>query len=270
MCKKDVHNMHHDPDMDIEEFTSHDIPVRRIQIKTEQSAKAFGRDCGQYITMYTGPLDGLIDFEGACECLIEQLRPMLEPYYGKPLCICGIGNRDSEFDSLGPETVKRIRLTEYEAFSFTSVFEKAATICPGTISQTGLPTETIISGVVSAMNAACILTIDSSMCRDLETLCSTIQLCDAGMRSWWGTADLRQSSLGIPVISIVMPTAISIGDLCNEENSRSDLFMSPIHVSNAIELAAFVIGCAITRIIYPHLDYEKCKQLITLFLLGIV
>ena len=49
------------------------------------------------------------NFEGACTCLVEQLQPLLAPFFGKSLCICGVGNRDLEFDSLGPETAKRIR-----------------------------------------------------------------------------------------------------------------------------------------------------------------
>lgn len=271
MCNKDGFPTLSDSDIKVDDFISHDIPVHRVHVKTERAAKLLGRKCGQYIILNTGPLEMLIDFEKACDCLIEQLRPMLEPFYGKSLCICGIGNRDREVDSLGPETARRIRPNLCETFSFESVFEKVAVICPGVSGYTNLLSETVIAGVVSSMNASCILTIDSCKCGDIVNLCSTIQFNDTGMKSYWGTADIHLKSVGAPIVSIAMPTVISVDDILGSvKSSRADLFLSPTHVSNAIETAAFIISCAIYRIIYPNLDYEHCKQMIMFGLLGIM
>ena len=75
-----------------EEFVSHGINISCVYVKSEQAAELLEKECGLYITLRTGVLDGVINFENICICLVEQLRPLLADYFGKPLCIYGIGN----------------------------------------------------------------------------------------------------------------------------------------------------------------------------------
>ena len=84
--------------MQIKEFVSHGIPVTQVQVETEQDVKVLDRAQGRYVTLELGPLTRLVDFEGACACLVEQLKPMLEPCFGKPLCVCGMGNQNVPSD----------------------------------------------------------------------------------------------------------------------------------------------------------------------------
>lgn len=255
--------------VDFQELQSCNIPVLRVCIQSEQAAQALKKPCGTYITLKTGQLSELVSLEKVCNCLVEQLRPFLAPYFGKALCICGIGNGDLPADALGPETAKRIRPHMYEAMSVQSNFSKIAVICPGVLGYTNLATETIIAGIASEMNAACVLTVDSCVAKESERLCSCIQLSDTGMDSYLGTANLRRSSVGIPVVSIAVPTAIQMNTLV-QENGSSDLSLTPAHVSDVIDTAAQIISCAITQTAYPTLDYEDCKQCIGLFAHGLL
>ena len=255
--------------VETEKLISHEILVSRVWVKSEQAAEELDKPCGLYITINTGPLDKLVDFENICACLVEQLQPILAPFYGKPLCICGIGNKEFEFDSLGPEAANRIRPQMYETFTKKSNFETIAAICPGVSGNTNLPSESIIYSVAATMNAACVLTIDSCHCGDLERLCSTIQLTNTGMQGYLGTVNLRQASLGVPVISVAVPTAIKADNLSETNDCTTDLFLTSTYISEAINTAAFIISCAIAQIAYPDLDYESCKQCIGLFLTGI-
>jgi len=116
--------------VDVEEFKSYDIPVNKVCILAEEAAKFLNKPCGTYITITTGPLDELAPLENLCSCLVEQLKPLLELYFGKTVCICGIGNRNIDADSLGPETAKRIWPYMYEKFKIESNFSKLAVICP--------------------------------------------------------------------------------------------------------------------------------------------
>lgn len=258
------------PSVETEELISHGFSVSHVRAQSEQGTKDLKRPCGRYTTISTGPLGKLVDFENACACLVEQLQPMLAPFFGKPLCICGIGNRDFEFDSLGPEVAKRIMSKVYEATAKKSNFEKIAIICPDVSTHTNLSTTSIISSIASEMNAACVLTIYSCHCGNLECLCSSIQLTNNGMQTYKEKMLFSQSSLGIPVISISVPTAIRANALSEAENCMPDFFLTPSHVSEAVRIAAFIIACSITLIAYPYLDYEDCKQSIGLFLNGIV
>lgn len=256
--------------MRADEFVSHGIPVTQVQVETEQDMKGLNRARGQYITLETGPLTHLVDFEGACACLVEQLRPLLEPYFGKPICVCGMGNPDMPSDRLGPETAKRFQPHMYDIFAERSNFEKIAVVCPGTSVLTNLATETIVSGVVSAMGATCVVAVDSCATKDAERLCATIQLTDSGVESQSKTAHLCQATVGVPVIAVVVPTAISVATPSDDGAGEKGLLLAPVQVAEAISIASFIIACAITQIAYPELDYGSCKQYIEFCLRGII
>ena len=258
------------PSVITDEFMSHGFSVSRSRVRTEQAAKELNRPCGVYTSISTGLLNHLVDYENACACLIEQLQPMLSPYFGKPLCICGIGNRNLVCDSLGLEVAQRIQPEMFELSTKKLNFKKIAVICPGIEGYTNLSSASIISSIASVMDAACVLTIDSCRCGDLERLCSTIQLSNAGMQTFAEKIPFNRASLGVPVVSIVVPTTIRTEDLSASENPGSGFFLTHAHVSEAISMAAFIIACAVIQIAYPELDYENCKQYIGFFLNGIV
>ncbi len=251
--------------VDFEEFTLYDIPVLRVHVLTEEAAEDLKKPCGTYTTLTTGLLDVPDSLENIFNCLVEQLRPYLEPYFGKPLCICGIGNRDIPADSLGPEVARRIAPNFSETLKLQSNFSKVAVICPGVFGKTNFPTEKAVSVAAAAMNAACVLTIDATVTQGLDRLCSTIQLTDAGMDNRWQQFSLRQSSLGVPVVSIGVPTAIPLSALPPEDDALKISSLTPSNIGDITDVAAFVIACAITKIIYPALDYEDCKKCIELF-----
>ena len=256
--------------MDIKEYISHGVPVTWSRIQTEQVSEALGRPCGQYITLKTGPLDKLIFFENVCSCLVEQLQPLLAPYFGKTLCVCGLGNQDLAPDALGPEVARRFRPKMFESFVKKSRFGKIAMICPGTNGCTNLSTAEIIASIVNTIHAACVLVVDASRCRDVEDLCSMICLTDNGMRTYSNAVDLRQSSVGVPVITIGVPTATRAPVEPGAESGDPELLLTPINVSDIIQTTSSIIACAIAQVAFPELDYEGCKQYIGLFLNGII
>lgn len=158
----------------------------------------------------------------------------------------------------------------YDIFTERSNFEKIAVVCPGTGALTNLTTETIISGVVSAMGAACVVAVDSCVTKDAKRLCAAIHLTDSGIKNQGRTAHLCQTTVGVPVIAVAVPTAISAAVLSDDEVGEKGLLLAPVHVAEAISIASFIIACAIAQIAYPELDYESCKQYIGLALHGII
>ena len=254
--------------MQAREFVSHGIPVTQVQVETEQDMKDLNRAQGRYVTLELGPLTRLVDFEGACACLVEQLKTLLEPYFGKALCVCGMGSQDVPSDCLGPETARRFQPHMYDIFTERSNFEKIAVVCPGTSALTNLATETIVSGVVSAMGAACVVAVDSSVTKDAAMLCAAIHLADSGVENQGKTAHLCQTTVGVPVIDVAVPTAISALAPSSDDAGEKELLLAPVQVAEAISIASFIIACAIAQIAYPELDYESCKQYIELALHG--
>ena len=156
----------------------------------------------------------------------------------------------------------------YDIFTERSNFEKIAVVCPGTSALTNLATETIVSGVVSAMGAACVVAVDSSVTKDAAMLCAAIHLADSGVENQGKTAHLCQTTVGVPVIAVAVPTAISALAPTSDDAGEKELLLAPVQVAEAISIASFIIACAIAQTAYPELDYESCKQYIELALHG--
>ena len=226
--------------MQVREFVSHGIPVTQVQVETEQDVKVLDRAQGRYVTLELGPLTRLVDFEGACACLV------------------------------GPETARRFQPHMYDIFTERSNFEKIAVVCPGTSALTNLATETIISGIVSGMDAACVVVVDSSATKDAKSLCATVHLTDSGIKSQSKTARLCQATIGVPVIAVAVPTAISALAPSSDDAGEEELLLAPVQVAEAISIASFMIACAIAQIAYPELDYESCRRYIGLLLNGVI
>ena len=266
-----MQNIYNKDGIAVQNFVSHGIQVRQTRVLTETASKALNRDRGLYTTIQTGPLDQLVGGEPVCACLSEQLNLYLSSFLEKRLCICGIGNRELTSDSLGPKATQLISPQLYEALPLRCNFEKIAVVCPSVSGITNLDTETTIAAIVSAMEADCVLTIDACACGDIEDLCSNIQLADTGMRSFQRASSLQETTVGVPVISIGVPTAIQASSLPADNHAISDrLVLTPTHIEEAIKVGAFIISCAILQAAYPELDYETCKNYIGMSIYGVI
>ncbi len=255
--------------MELYNYKSHEVPVTFVCVQTEEDSKELDRPCGQYITLETGPLHDLTFAENVCDCLADHLRLLLKPFFGKPLCIFGVGNPALPADSLGPEVAKRFLPAAYESFIRKSNFEKITMVCPGVIAQTNISSEKIIASIASTIQAACVLIIDSSTGSDIETLCGSICLTDNGTRSYQ-QVDLCEATLGVPVFSVGVPMAIPASKLCDGKNVDADLLVTPVRVMEATTSASKIIACAIAQAAYPELDYEDCRQYVEFFLHNII
>lgn len=241
---------------EFEETVIHNIPVSRIHIKDEAIAGLLGKSVGHYTTLQTGPLNEYKRLEDICSCLTEELRQYLAPHMGKTLLICGVGNADLSYDSLGPETAKRI----YPKIDMESAFEKAAVFCPGVVGTTNIRTAPVISSIASSADAACVLVIDAAECHNYEDICSCINLTDAGVHVGKDAEPIDESTIGKPVITIGVPTSIRAEHLGIEV--PCDDFLTITEIGNVIKCAASVISCAVLQVVYPELDYEASKMLV--------
>jgi len=205
----EIGNFMKPPHVETTEILSHEIPVSQVRVNSELAAAILEKHCGLYITIETGPLTKAVDYKKICSCLVDQLSPLLSPFFGKVLCICGIGNHRLAHDSLGPEVVQRFLPKIYDTMCLQSNFKQIVACCPGVIAQTNVPAETLIFGIVDKTEAVCLLTIDACACKDVDRLCGSIQLSDGGLDIHSGSSFLHQSTIGIPVISVGVPTLIS-------------------------------------------------------------
>lgn len=93
-------------------------------------------------------------------------------------------------------------------------------IAPGVLGTTGIETVEILKGIVENIKPKLLIVIDALASRSIERISSTVQLSDTGIVPGAGVGNTRseisKNTLGIPVISIGIPTVVETAVLVND------------------------------------------------------
>ena len=190
-------------------------------VLNESGALNTGRKLGKYYTICTSSpwmYEKKVKFE--LSQAISQILNEILPKCNKYLAV-GLGNHTLTADSLGPCTVDKLTATRHlknvrDVFESLGGYELSA-IKTGVEGQTGIRSFDIVKNALLTTGAECVIAIDSLCARSLERLSSTVQITNAGISPGSGVgrckAELSESTLGIPVISIGIPTVVSSSTL---------------------------------------------------------
>lgn len=191
--------------------------VTEIKIIDEDGEKLIGKPRGRYITVEVPSFSS--DFElldGRLEILVEEIRSLI-PEKGTVLCV-GLGNRELTADALGPEFADSIFVTRHigkelcNSLGFGDL-RPVASIAPGVLGKTGIEASEIIASVAEKIKPSCIIVSDALAALDINRLGNTVQLSDTGISPGSGVGNRRkeisEKTMGVPVISVGVPTVIS-------------------------------------------------------------
>ena len=137
--------------------------------------------------------------------------------------IIGLGNRFSTPDSLGPKVIDKIMVTRHLFELNTNVnkgIRSIAAISPGVMANTGIETFDIIDSIIKKIKPKFIIVIDALASSSIDRINKTIQLTDTGIHHGSGVGnhrkELSSSTLGIPVLSIGVPTVVESSIIVND------------------------------------------------------
>lgn len=192
------------------------MKVTRIDITSDKGAKEIGKEMGTYVTIELPALTD--DFKDTDERLkiIGNLIEELLPDDGLIL-VAGLGNINITPDALGPKSTQGILATRHitgEIAKSTGLdaLRPVAVIAPGVLGQTGVETGELILSIAEKIKPAAIIAIDALASRRLERLGCTLQISNTGISPGAGVGNHRtkinQSTTGVPVISIGIPTVV--------------------------------------------------------------
>lgn len=130
--------------------------------------------------------------------------------------VVGLGNWNVTPDSLGPRVCENLIITrhlfELESQNVEEGYRPVSSISPGVMGITGIETSDIIFGVAEKSKPDFIIAIDALASRSIERVNATIQISDTGIHPGSGVGNKRKElsheTLGIPVISIGVPTVV--------------------------------------------------------------
>lgn len=211
------------------EDTHENAKINRIEIKTKGAAERFGKAIGTYITVEIPALTDNFDVNDNRITIISNEIKQFIPKKGTVLVV-GLGNYNITPDALGPKTANTVLATRHisEEIAKSTGLSNLRSVCvlaPGVLGQTGIEVSEIISSLVKKLNPSCAILIDALASRSLSRLGCTVQISNTGISPGSGVDNARplisEENLGIPVISIGVPTVVDATTLAQDILSSS-------------------------------------------------
>ena len=241
--------------------TIHGLEVRFTEITTRAMARHLGRPVGTYAAIHTGRLKDLGDWRPAANCLAECLGRLWAPWQGGRLLIAGLGDEGCIHNCLGPRVVRHI--PRIAAFDTPCVFRSVSRLVPGTREQTDTSIGTVLSGMVQAVEANCVLLIDTESTAQLEDVAAGVELSTGGLSSSGGGEILSPEILDVPILAICVPLLLHIPpktvNMLHLHVDREGVVLMDTHIGKEVQTAATVISRGIVQALYPERDLERLQ-----------
>ena len=176
-------------------------------------------------------------------------------------------------DALGPLTLGHLLVTRHLGKVLPD-FRAAAAVGAGVLGTTGIEVAEWVRGVADRVKPSAVILVDALAARSMDRLCTTIQIADSGLVPGSGVGNhrmaLNRETLGVPVISVGVPTVVEARTLARdllrsdapEFSDRETLFVTPDSIDARVRDLAKLIGYGINRALQPELTVEDLAALL--------
>ena len=211
-----------------EEEINEKLKVTRVEILNKNGEKAIGKPVGNYVTIDVKKLKLAEDedIQKASEVVTKELKKIINIHTDKQgdILVVGLGNIYVTPDALGPKVINEIDVTrhiiKYLPQYVDEVTRPVSAISPGVLGTTGIETVEILKGIVDNIHPKLLIVIDALASRSIDRISSTIQISDTGIVPGAGVGNTRQeisqTTLGIPVIALGIPTVVELATLVSD------------------------------------------------------
>lgn len=264
------------------------LHITRMEVQSEQAAKALEKQQGTYITVELPSFtDDCRHVEQRALIIAQELASLLPTEKGLVL-VAGLGNHEITPDSLGPRMADCVLATrhimgEIARSAGLDELNPVAVLSPGVLGQTGIETEEFLHALVEFTHPACVIVVDALASRSLSRLGCTVQLSNTGISPGAGVKNARpriaQETLGVPVISIGVPTVVDAVTLASDLLACEDdqmaqqvkaqvsprgaaMVVTPREIDLLVERASKLVGLAINCALQPSFTAEDLLSLV--------
>ena len=278
------------PGTQVSHWESGGIQITEVLVTDNEAAQLLDKPKGAYLTLEC-PL--LLERDpdarlAMAALLAEEIDRMLPGGDGDaPVLVVGLGNRGITPDALGPGVVDRTLATRHMLGApwARSGLNSVCAVAPGVLGITGIESMELVEALVKAICPRAILCVDSLAARDSHRIGCTIQLTDTGIQPGAGVGNHRRpltaQSVGVPVVSVGMPTVVYAatlardafawlaegdGDDAPHEEALEDMektllgarigemIVTPREIDAIIQDASGIIASAVNRALQPTLS----------------
>ena len=245
-----------------EEETLCGLSLTAVEILDESGAARLGKPVGRYLTLAL-PEQWESDrerFSSAVEAAAAALRRLL-PEGAREILVVGLGNAAMTPDALGPEALRHLLVTRHlkGGVSFGR-FLSVSALTAGVVGSSGIEAAEQTEALSRALHADLVIAIDALAAQSLSRLLSTVQMTDTGIVPGSGVGNhrraLSQTTLGIPVLSLGVPTVVegrtlaldlleAAGNTAETALPPDGLFVTPKDADERLHALARLLGYAL-------------------------
>ncbi|MBS5824509.1 MAG: GPR endopeptidase [Clostridium argentinense] len=212
--------------VEVNNYTDKQVMVSRVKVLNDEGARIIGKPKGNYITL---EFADLVHYDGdakddVSKTLAKELSKIIKLDDSMTALVVGLGNWNITPDALGPKVVSKLMITrhlkEYVPNSIDEGVRPVCAVAPGVLGITGIETSEIVKGIVDKIKPNIVICIDALASRKTQRVNRTIQIGDTGISPGAGIGnkrmELSESTLGVPVIAIGVPTVVDAATLAND------------------------------------------------------
>lgn len=254
----------------------HGLELTSVEILDRVGQEALGKPPGRYLTLELEPqrLRESGYRRRAIQLLAEQLQTLLNLRERDPVLVVGLGNAAVTPDAVGPRLLEHLLVTRH--LPITSL-RPVAGLIPGVLGCTGVESLEVVQGVVERMQPARVLVADALVSREPNRIGTTVQVADTGIVPGSGIgnhrAAMNETTLGVPVIALGVPTVVDARTLCLDLLGSSGQIaeptllpapgwmVTPREIDPVIDQIATLLGMAVNQALQGHLRPAELEAL---------
>lgn len=232
-------------DVEYERTEKHGFEIHRMNVKTNIGEKTVGVTIGKYSTVYFDKITNAEeDTQNSLSLVISDEISSMLPQQCNSILVAGLGNKYMTSDSIGPKTVSKLCITRHISLYHKDIFDtmntkKVSALAPGVLSQTGIESAEIFSGMCKRIKPDAVIVIDSLCARAPERLASTVQISNVGIVPGGGIGNKRskidEQGLGCTVISVGVPTIVSSSTLVHDALQKCESMTGSENLNSILE-----------------------------------
>ncbi len=247
------------------------IGVHTMTVESSEAANILCKPIGEYYTISLEKTIKRVDdsFSDTAQCIGSLIRKHL-PEGNRFLVVC-LGNPNITPDAVGPKCSEAVMVTrhlkEWMPEDFAP-FSSVSLICPGVLGTTGIESASIVKGAVDAVKPDAVIAVDALAAASADRLCRTVQICNTGIEPGSGVGNrryaLNQETLGVPVISMGVPTVVDadtfiysmMEDSAPKQSRGEGLFITPREIDSFVEHSAKLLAYGINFALHKDLSLD--------------
>lgn len=244
------------------------LDVFTVDIVNKKGEEAIGKPQGRYYTL-TLPRwfdRGSDSFPDAVEALAVLITRCL-PKVHENVFVAALGNPDITPDALGSLAASHILVTRHLKQKDGERFQQFCSLAlcrPGVLGTSGIESAAQIETLCRSICPDVVVVIDALAGSEADSLCRSVQVSDTGISPGSGVGndrrELSRVTLGVPVISIGVPTVIDAGFF--GEGSMRGMFVTPRDIDSMVRHGARLIAYALNLALHHGLKIEDVDALI--------